>query len=350
MKGIGMRLVIVDAVCDVRYRVFVLGHLPVKGDDSCFCPRLFLSSRYKRDDFMDAVELLAEYKSYLLLERRMSANTIEAYMRDVNAFGDYMTQNNGVFDPSKVAYEDIERFIFSLSESGAGSRSVARTISGVKSFFSWLYLYDKIETLPTELVETPKIGRKIPDYLTENEVERMIASVDLSYEEGHRNRAILEVMYSCGLRVSEVVTLRISDLFFDDGYLRVVGKGDKERLVPVSAELIKQIGFYRQKRARMRIESRYADFLFLNRRGGPLSRVMVFNIVKQAAFSAGIAKTVSPHTFRHTFATQLVKGGADIRLVQQMLGHSSILTTEVYTHLDTRHKQETIEAYHPLNK
>ncbi len=147
-----------------------------------------------------------------------------------------------------------------------------------------------------------------------------------------------------------MVTLRISDLFFDDGYLRVVGKGDKERLVPVSAELIKQIGFYRQKRARMRIESRYADFLFLNRRGGPLSRVMVFNIVKQAAFSAGIAKTVSPHTFRHTFATQLVKGGADIRLVQQMLGHSSILTTEVYTHLDTRHKQETIEAYHPLNK
>jgi len=299
---------------------------------------------------MDTRELFLEYKAYLMLEKRLSVNTIEAYMRDVGAFSDHMTEACGGFDPASVTYEDIEDFIADLSMAGAGSRSVARTISGVKSFFGWLYLYDKIENLPTELVETPKVGRKIPDYLTENEVERMFSAIDLSLEEGHRNRAILEVMYSCGLRVSEVVSLRITDLFFDDGYLRVIGKGDKERLVPVSDELIKQVAIYRGIRTAMKIDNRYADYLFLSRRGRPLSRVMVFNIVKRAAADAGIAKTVSPHTLRHTFATQLVKGGADIRLVQQMLGHSSIMTTEIYTHLDTRHKQETVERFHPLGK
>lgn len=297
---------------------------------------------------MNIEELFLEYKAYLMLEKRLSSNTIEAYMRDIKAFGDYVAGECGGFDPTAVTYKNIEDFIASLSMAGAGSRSVARTISGVKSFFGWLYLYDKIENLPTELVESPKVGRKIPDYLTENEVERMFAAIDLSLEEGHRNRAILEVMYSCGLRVSEVVSLRITDLFFDDGYLRVIGKGDKERLVPVSDELIKQVAIYREIRASIRVESRYADYLFLSRRGRPLSRVMVFNIVKRTAADAGITKTVSPHTLRHTFATQLVKGGADIRLVQQMLGHSSIMTTEIYTHLDTRHKQETVEQFHPL--
>lgn len=297
---------------------------------------------------MDIDELFLEYKAYLMLEKRLSANTIEAYMRDVRAFRDHVTEKCGSFDPTAITYKEVEDFIADLSETGAGSRSVARTISGIKSFFGWLYVYDKIDNLPTELVEAPKIGRKIPDYLTENEVERMFAAIDLSLEEGHRNRAILEVMYSCGLRVSEVVSLRITDLFFDDGYLRVIGKGDKERLVPVSDELIKQVAIYREIRASVRVESRYADYLFLGRHGRPLSRVMIFNIVKRTAADAGITKTVSPHTLRHTFATQLVKGGADIRLVQQMLGHSSIMTTEIYTHLDTRHKQDTIDRFHPL--
>lgn len=296
-------------------------------------------------------EMLMEYKSYLMLEKRLSANTIEAYIHDINLFVSYIVDECGAeFVPSDIDYSQIEDFVVSLGKRKVGSRSAARIISGVKSFFLWLFLYDKIDKLPTELVESPKIGRKIPDYLTPSEVEAMLACIDLSLEEGHRNRAIIEVMYSCGLRVSEVVSLKISDLFFDDGYLRVIGKGDKERLVPVSDELIKQVGLYRQKRSQMNIESRYADYLFLNRRGRPLSRVMVFNIVKQTASNAGIKKSVSPHTLRHTFATQLVKGGADIRLVQQMLGHSSILTTEVYTHPDIRHRQETIERFHPLSK
>lgn len=296
-------------------------------------------------------EMLMEYKSYLMLEKRLSANTIEAYIHDINLFVSYIVDECGAeFVPSDIDYSQIEDFVVSLGKRKVGSRSAARIISGVKSFFLWLFLYDKIDKLPTELVESPKIGRKIPDYLTPSEVEAMLACIDLSLEEGHRNRAIIEVMYSCGLRVSEVVSLKISDLFFDDGYLRVIGKGDKERLVPVSDELIKQIGLYRQKRSQMNIESRYADYLFLNRRGRPLSRVMVFNIVKQTASNAGIKKSVSPHTLRHTFATQLVKGGADIRLVQQMLGHSSILTTEVYTHPDIRHRQETVERFHPLSK
>ncbi len=296
-------------------------------------------------------EMLMEYKSYLMLEKRLSANTIEAYIHDINLFVSYIVDECGAeFVPSDIDYSQIEDFVVSLGKRKVGSRSAARIISGVKSFFLWLFLYDKIDKLPTELVESPKIGRKIPDYLTPSEVEAMLACIDLSLEEGHRNRAIIEVMYSCGLRVSEVVSLKISDLFFDDGYLRVIGKGDKERLVPVSDELIKQVGLYRQKRSQMNIESRYADYLFLNRRGRPLSRVMVFNIVKQTASNAGIKKSVSPHTLRHTFATQLVKGGADIRLVQQMLGHSSILTTEVYTHPDIRHRQETVERFHPLSK
>lgn len=296
-------------------------------------------------------EMLMEYKSYLMLEKRLSANTIEAYIHDINLFVSYIVDECGAeFVPSDIDYSQIENFVVSLGKRKVGSRSAARIISGVKSFFLWLFLYDKIDKLPTELVESPKIGRKIPDYLTPSEVEAMLACIDLSLEEGHRNRAIIEVMYSCGLRVSEVVSLKISDLFFDDGYLRVIGKGDKERLVPVSDELIKQVGLYRQKRSQMNIESRYADYLFLNRRGRPLSRVMVFNIVKQTASNAGIKKSVSPHTLRHTFATQLVKGGADIRLVQQMLGHSSILTTEVYTHPDIRHRQETVERFHPLSK
>lgn len=296
-------------------------------------------------------EMLMEYKSYLMLEKRLSANTIEAYIHDINLFVSYIVDECGAeFVPSDIDYSQIEDFVVSLGKRKVGSRSAARIISGVKSFFLWLFLYDKIDKLPTELVESPKIGRKIPDYLTPSEVEAMLACIDLSLEEGHRNRAIIEVMYSCGLRVSEVVSLKISDLFFDDGYLRVIGKGDKERLVPVSDELIKQVGLYRQKRSQMNIESRYADYLFLNRRGRPLSRVMVFNIVKQIASNAGIKKSVSPHTLRHTFATQLVKGGADIRLVQQMLGHSSILTTEVYTHPDIRHRQETVERFHPLSK
>ena len=298
---------------------------------------------------MDWNEQLLEYKSYLLLEKKLSANSIEAYMRDIEQFCRFIRQDSNK-EIQQVTHDDIEHFIAGLYDRGTSGTTRARTVSGIKSFFNYLYVYDKIEQLPTELVETPKIRRKIPDVLTADEIDRILYSIDLSQPFGHRNRAMLEILYGCGLRASELVALQLGDLFFDDGYIRVTGKGDKQRLVPIHRQAIEQVGFYLQQRKTMAIDRKNAEFVFLNNRGKPLSRVMLFLIIKEAVAAAGIEKNVSPHTFRHSFATHLVKGGADIRLVQEMLGHESILTTEIYTHLDTGHKHEAVERYHLLGK
>lgn len=286
----------------------------------------------------DIDQELIEYKTFLLLEKKLSSNTIDAYIRDILGFTTYL---NG--DLFSADMSSIESYILHLYDSGIKRSSQARIISGIKSFFNYLYIYDKIESLPTELIEAPKITRKIPSYLTSDEVKKMVQSIDLSQPMGHRNRAIIEMLYSTGLRVSELVSLRLSDLFFDDGYIRVVGKGDKERLVPIGDNAIKAVELYREERRIIKVDAKNQNFLFLGRRGTPLSRVMVFNIIKDVASYAEINKNISPHTFRHSFASQLIKGGADIRAVQQMLGHESIVTTEIYTHIDTSQKRKSVE-------
>lgn len=290
-------------------------------------------------------EELVEYQTFLLLEKGLAANTIESYMRDIEILVDYF-KSRAI---SEVTAEELEHFITFLYDSGRERSSQARVVSGVKSFFNYLLLYDKIAISPTEMLESPKIARKIPEVLSTEQIDAIIAAIDLSEKFGHRNKAIIEVLYSCGLRVSELVTLRCSDLFFDDGYLRVVGKGSKQRLVPVNDSLIKEVAIYLSQRGTMKVDSKSSDFLFLSARGTTLTRVMIFTIIKDLAAKAGIKKKVSPHTFRHTFATHLLKGGADIRAVQEMLGHQSILTTEIYTHLDTEHKHNTIDKFHPLS-
>ncbi len=281
---------------------------------------------------------MVEYKAYLLLEKRLSANTIEAYIRDCTSFIEFIS-----VPLEEVTLEHIEQYVTSIYDAGKISSTQARMLSGVKSFFTYLYIYEKIETLPTELAATPKVARKIPSYLSLKEVEELIASIDLSGALGHRNRAIVELLYGCGLRVSELVELKISDLFFDDGYIRVVGKGDKQRLVPIGKHAIDSIGHYREQRRNMPVVKKHQELLFLNRRGGCISRVMIFLIVKELAVKAGITKKISPHTLRHTFASHLIQGGADVRAVQQMLGHESIATTEIYIHIEGTQRRESVE-------
>ena len=291
---------------------------------------------------------LVEYQTFLLLEKGLSANTIESYMRDTEIMMNYF-EGEGV-DVNTISEDNINDFVGFIFDSGKERSTQARTISGIKSFFNYLLLYDKIETSPTELLESPKIKRKIPDVLTLQQVDDILGAIDLSNKFGHRNKAIIEVLYSCGLRVTELITLRCSDLFFEDGYLRVVGKGGKQRLVPVNNNVIKQVAIYLSQRGKLKVAPKHSDFLFLSSRGTSLTRVMIFLIIKDLAEKANVKKSVSPHTFRHTFATHLLKGGADIRAVQEMLGHESILTTEIYTHLDTQHKHDTINEFHPLGK
>ncbi len=293
-------------------------------------------------------EHLNEYKSYLLLEKRMSLNSIEAYMRDINQFVAFLLDRDNSVDLLLVKHSDVSQFAVKLYDAGTSKSSQARIISGVKSFYNYLYLYDKIESLPTELIQTPKSTRKLPQHLSVDELSAMVSAIDLSQPMGHRNRAIIELMYSCGLRVSELISLRMSDLFFEENYIRVIGKGDKQRLVPISDYAISKLKVYMDFRRGQYTRSRDEDHLFIGRTGTKLSRVMVFIIVKELALKAGITKTISPHTLRHTFATHLVVGGADIRLVQLMLGHESITTTDIYTHLDSSHLRESIERYHPI--
>ena len=290
------------------------------------------------------------FEQYLMLERRLSANTLEAYRRDVARLREWMAMHAPGAGPHQVQLQDLQAMLRWLEELGLDPRSRSRILSGIRAFYRFLLVENLIEADPTELLEGPRLGRKLPDVLRVEEVQAMLAAVDLSTPHGLRNRAILELLYACGLRASELTGLRLSDLLLDIGFVRVIGKGDKERYVPIGAEAARQLELYlegvRRPMRHIRADSR--DIVFLNRRGGRLSRVMVFYIVRDAARAAGIERKVSPHTLRHSFATHLVEGGADLRAVQQMLGHESILTTEIYTHLDRHYLRETLMQYHPL--
>jgi len=292
------------------------------------------------------------FKHYLQLERAMSENSVDAYTRDIGKFHQYLQLQNLALNPTEIEEEHLLAFIVWLSELGLGTTSQARIRSGVKAFYRYLMLEDIIDYDPTELIESPQLTKKIPSVLSIDEVQAVLDSVDLSTDHGTRNRAILEVLYACGLRVSELTELRISNLYKDIGFIKVLGKGNKERLVPIGEEALKHIQFYMDsvRRHLSKINPEDENILFLNRRGKRLSRVMIFMIVKDAVKAAGIEKNVSPHTFRHSFATHLVEGGADLKAVQDMLGHESITTTEIYTHLDNAYLRETILMYHPLNK
>ena len=288
------------------------------------------------------------FKAYLQLERSLSENSIEAYLNDVEKLTTFLLANDLKKTPEQVELGDLQKFIKWISELGMTPSSQSRIISGLRTFYKYCLLEDVSKTDPTVLLEAPKLKRALPDVLSFEEIENIIAQIDLSTAEGTRNKAILETLYSCGLRVSEVVNLKLSQLFLDVGFVRVIGKGSKERLVPIGSSAIKYIGIYRSTvRSHMTIQPGEEDILFLNRRGKRLTRVMVFLIIKDLVNKAGITKNISPHTFRHSFATHLVEGGADLRAVQEMLGHESITTTEIYTHLDREFLRKTLEKFHP---
>lgn len=292
-------------------------------------------------------QALTDYQHYLRIERGLSDNSIENYRYDIVKLINYLEEHEIQISPLKISEEKIQEFIYEVSKS-MSARSQSRIISGLRSFFDYLVFEDYRKDNPLELVESPKIGRKLPDTLSTEEIDRLIESIDLSHPQGERNRCILETLYSCGLRVSELITLKLSDLYFDEGFIRVVGKGDKQRLVPISPLTVKYINLYiDQIRVHLPIQKGLEDTLFLNRRGKQLTRAMIFTIVKQTAVKAGVKKKISPHTFRHSFATHLLENGADLRSIQQMLGHESIITTEIYMHLDRTHLKEVLEKFHP---
>ena len=291
------------------------------------------------------------FKAWLLLERSLSDNTLKAYLHDVHLFTEFLHQNNTALSPAEVTLTHCEAFLKYISSFGLSKSSQARMISGLRSFYKYCLIEGLVTVDPTTLLEAPKLTRKLPDTLAFEEIEILINAIDLSTPEGARNRAIIETLYSCGLRVSELINLKLSCLYFDVGFVRVIGKGNKERLVPIGRDAIKYINIYRQTiRTHVSIVKGQEDLLFLNRRGKALSRVMVFLIIKELAFKAGITKVISPHTFRHSFATHLIEGGADLRSVQEMLGHESITTTEIYTHLDSSFLRDTLQRFHPAFK
>ena len=286
-------------------------------------------------------EISRGYRTYMRLEKHLSDNTIESYMRDLAQFAHYVLRMYDV-PPKKVEMEMIRNYMSRLYEQGREKSSQARALSSIKSFFNYLLLEEVIDSSPAELIEAPKSSRPLPDTLSVDEIDRLIRSIDASTTKGLRDQAILEVLYSCGLRVSELCDLRLGDLFFGEGYIRVIGKGNKQRLVPVSGMARDRIQLYMEVRNKTH---RKEEILFLNNRGKKLTRVMIFTIIKQAAQRAGIDKKISPHTFRHSFATHLLEGGANIRQVQELLGHENILTTEIYTHLDNSHLRQTLEKH-----
>lgn len=302
---------------------------------------------------MASSSYLRGYKSYLKLERQLSEASIEAYIHDVRLFLQYMRVEEEAAGCRwcEIKTSDIENFTAFLLETGMSARSQARILSGIKNFFNYLVLEKVLEASPAELVESPRLARHLPDVLSYEEIVKILDSIDLSTPEGRRNRAMLELLYACGLRVSEMVNLQLSMLYFNDGFVRVIGKGDKERLVPIGRTAMRQIqGYIEADRCHIAIAKGNEDIVFLNRRGARLSRVMVFKIIKKQAEAAGIQKNISPHTFRHSFATHLIEGGADLRAVQDMLGHESITTTEIYTHIDRRYLQQTIDRFHPQSR
>ncbi len=293
---------------------------------------------------------ISEYKSFLRLERNSAQNTVVSYLRDIQILRNYSESLTEVLLPDLITHSHIQHFLHYINELGLMASSQARLVSSLRSFFGFLRMSGFITIDPTELIESPKLGRHLPEVLNNQEVEAIIAAIDLSKPEGERNKAIIEVLYGCGLRVSELINLKITNLFFQDEYIKVKGKGSKERLVPIGSEAIKQVDIYlHQVRKLMPIQKGFEDFVFLNRRGKSLTRVMIFTIVKQLAQLAEIHKNISPHTFRHSFATELVERGADLRAVQEMLGHESILTTEIYTHLNREYLRDTLIMFHPRN-
>ena len=288
------------------------------------------------------------FKAYLQLERSLSGNSVEAYLHDVAKLTQYFEIIGKKPSPADVTHDDLQQFIRWIHELGMSARSQARIISGLRTFYKYLLMENLVTRSPAELLELPRLGRKLPVFLSTDEINRIIAAIDLSKPEGERNKAILETLYGCGLRVSELTGLKLGNLHFREGFVIVIGKGDKERMVPVGKVAERQIEIYLKQVRNHQIPQKNSEsILFLNRRGGKLSRVMIFTLIKELVLKAGIEKVVSPHTFRHSFATHLVEGGADLRAVQEMLGHESITTTEIYTHLDREFLRTEILSYHP---
>jgi integrase/recombinase XerD len=291
---------------------------------------------------------IKHFVSYLKIERGLAENSILAYQNDVFKLADFAIPRKKTIQ--EISYTDLKEFVAVLYDLGLSARSQARIISGIKHFYGFLLLENEITNDPSELLELPKIGLKLPVFLTIEEIDALLSAIDLSKKEGHRNRAILETLYSCGLRVSELVNLRFSDLFFEEGFIRVIGKGNKERLVPVSPSVEKEMGIYVDfYRKQQHVQPGNENVIFLNRRGAKLTRVMIFTIIKDLSEAIGLNKNISPHTFRHSFATHLIEGGANLRAIQEMLGHESITTTEIYTHLDQRFLRDAIQSFHPRN-
>lgn len=292
-------------------------------------------------------DIMRRYMRYLRLERGYSQNTIDAYGHDLGLLFAFLDDRQ--LSPLAVSLGDLEEFAASLHEHGLGAKTQSRVLFGIRSFYKYLVLDGFLDVNPTELLESPQLPRSLPEYLTTGEVDRLEASVDLSTNEGHRNRAIIEVLFSCGLRVSELTNLKLSDLNLEERFMRVVGKGNKERLVPISADAIRELGFWFDDRRQMTIKPGEEDYVFLNRRGHRLTRTMILIMIKRQALAAGISKTISPHTLRHSFATAMLRGGADLRVIQVLLGHSDIGTTEIYTHLDDESLRREILEHHPRN-
>jgi integrase/recombinase XerD len=300
---------------------------------------------------MDWSSAIKGFKMYLKLERSLSANSIAAYIRDMNKLVQFMNEKEYKTAPEKMDIKVLDEYVNWLFATGINDSSQARMISGIRTFYKYLLVEDVMDHDPTELLEGPKLTRKLPDTLSYDDIIKLINAIDLSTPEGMRNKAMMETLYSCGLRVSELVNLKISELFLNLDFIRVIGKGDKQRLVPIGSDAAKFITLYLEEvRTHVPIKKGEEDFVFLNRRGSHLSRIMVFNIIKGLAKAAGIKKKISPHTFRHSFATHMIEGGADLRAVQEMLGHESITTTEIYTHLDRDYLRDTIMRFHPRNK
>ncbi|MDM8335857.1 site-specific tyrosine recombinase XerD [Mediterranea massiliensis] len=291
--------------------------------------------------------IIRKYMQYLKLEKALAGNTQEAYMQDLEKLLNFLKAEN--IDFRKCTYENLQQFSAELHDIGIHARSQARIISGIHSFYRFLVLNNYIETDPSELLETPKIGLHLPEVLTVEEIDRIIETVDMDKAEGQRNRAILETLYSCGLRVSELCNLKMSDLYFTEGFIKVEGKGSKQRIVPISQRAIKEIRYWLIDRQAWRIKPGYEDYVFLARWGKGISRIMIFHLIKELADKAGITKKISPHTFRHSFATHLLEGGANLRAIQAMLGHESITTTEIYTHIDRNRLRQEIIEHHPRN-
>ena len=291
---------------------------------------------------------IRDFKNFLKLERGLSENSIEAYLRDINKLKGFCQIDDSAIGIEMVSTQTLTSFLVTLNQFGLSAHSQARIISGIKAFYKYLIIEKRVNDDPTLLIDAPRLGRKLPDTLDLHEIDTLLEAIDHSKPEGPRNRAIIEVLYSSGLRVSELTNLKLSNLFLETGFLRVVGKGNKERLVPIGSEAIKYLNIYLQEvRAGQKIKKGEEDIVFLNRNGSRLSRVMIFTIIKDLTARAGLKKKVSPHTFRHSFATHLIEGGADLRAVQEMLGHESITTTEIYTHLDKSYLKQIIEEYHP---